>query len=163
MPADLKYYREERAKYPAHYAYRVNADEALQICFEMFWALGLPPLTINFRCPRGNGRFSWSWFKHETAKRNRISLSQITSIGVILHEIAHYMDYLNRVREMLEVDPSGCNGFHADNSLSDDKKAMCRRIRKEHYHGNRHRIEMAKLVSLFDKIRTMPVDMAKAA
>lgn len=164
----LKYYEEERKAYPWHSAYRVNQDEALQICFRIFWALNLPALNIVFKCQDGSGRFTWSWFKSETKHKNRISLSKVTSIRTILHEIAHYTDYLNRVREIAAIDTSGCNGFLADGNSS--VVTRCRIIRKEHYHGPRHRTEMAKLIKWFDEnyrkndmIDRTAVDMSKAA
>lgn len=160
--ANLKYYREEQAKYPWHYSYKVNNDEGLQICFRAFWHFGLPPLKIDFDRRDGCGFFRWNWLKRLAKDTNRISLSQISSIGVILHEIAHYMDYLNRVREMDAIDSTGQCGFGAEMIGA----SACRRIRKEHFHGNRHRAEMAKLVRWFEedyKKHFMSVDMAKAA
>jgi len=160
--ANLKYYREERAKYPWHSEYMVNADEALQICFRAFWVHGLPPLKLDFNRRDGSGFFRWSWFKGMVQKTNTISLSSVTSIRTILHEIAHYMDYLNRVREMAKIDPTGQNGFGAEMIGA----STCRRIRKEHFHGPRHKVEMAKLIKWFDedyRKYDMAVDTAKAA
>lgn len=161
----LKYYREEQSKYQWHYSRRVNADEALQIVFRAFWHFGLPPLKIDFSRRDGNGFFRWSWLKSNAKATNRISLSQISCFGVILHEIAHYMDYLNRCREMDQIDTSGNMGFGAE-TMGTTKFERCKKIRKEHFHGNRHRAEMAKLVRWFDStIRTemMALDTAKAA
>jgi hypothetical protein len=143
----LKYYSDERAMYPWHSEYRVNADEGLNIVFRAFWHFGLPALNVDFTRKHGDGFFRWSWFKSETKRANRISLSRVSAVRVILHEIAHYMDYLNRVQQMTKYDTTGQNGFSADMVGA----ANCRRIRKEHWHGPRHKVEMDKLIKWFDE------------
>lgn len=150
--ANLKYYAEERQRYPWHFTHKVNPDAAMMIVERCWMELGLKPIPVRF-VRQHDGIFTWSWIKAETDSVNRIELCQINSIGVILHEIAHYMDYLNRCAELDIIDTTGRRGYGAD-TLGTVVMMMCRKIRKEHFHGPRHKVEMRKVIDWFN--RTYP-------
>ena len=106
----LKFYSEERARHPEVFAIRVNADQAAKIVAECVKALGYPPVKLSFTDRKNSSgpEFAWNWYDPGVAPR--ITLGVIESVGNILHEIAHYLDYLDRVRQLLALDPSGRNG-----------------------------------------------------
>lgn len=139
--AYLKYYREEAETYPFHNGFRLNSDQALFIVETAFAERGLAPIRVRFQdSRRWEGTFRWNWL---IPGRLELGYNRTCSIRTVLHELAHYVDYVGRQAEIQALKDAGI----ADHR---DLCARIRKIRKQRFHGPLHRAAMADLVAWFD-------------
>lgn len=152
----LKYYADERAKYPNEGVLLLGEQQVRAICDRFFTSMNLKPLPVEFddRMERTAGAFIYNFF----TRRCKLKFAAgLISARTVLHELAHYADFARRCREIDEIDHTASCGMPVEGTKGLSAEAACairmatQKIRREHFHGPRHRLEMAVAVKWFNE------------
>jgi hypothetical protein len=138
----LKYYNEEKVKFPWHEGYSLGRDDIKALVDAACDNFGLQRCDVRFDIGPG-GKWVASFHFHWAFRTRYFRFSSVNTVRTVLHEVAHYLDWHERCKEIAMVQ-----------SVSTSNSALMpiiNKIKKAHFHGPRHRTAMAKLVAWFDK------------
>lgn len=122
----LKYYEEERKRFP-ELAYFVNSDVALKLARKLIEDYRLPDLPISFAGSAGASSSMFN-FRRGFPGYCKIRYTNVVRASTVLHELAHYIDYIERQIEIVNLSEN-----------MDDRAKVVKSIWRKHWHGPRHR------------------------
>jgi hypothetical protein len=147
----LQYYRAEAKRFPWHSTTVVSsAATILDICEKFFMAgFNAPAIRIKLDIATNSqsaGRFEWNWF----TGYSQIRYQPKSTINTVLHELAHYLDFLDRqaqIKGLMATKPDYNTCTNAE--LTKYHKTLLK-IRKAHWHSAKHAALMVRVVAWFD-------------
>lgn len=144
----LKYYRDENIRCWRFGGKTFTPAETVVMVDKLTDLMGLPRIKTEFtiRSSAGHdGMYRWHfvWETHKLAFKNKS-----TSLMLIMHEVAHYWDYFNRMREIKQR----FGVAYADRrKTSEDNQKLIQIIKKKHAHGKAHKQYMDLLCAIVQK------------
>lgn len=144
----LKYYRNEAIRCWRFNGKAFNAAQTFELVLKLTRLIGLPDIHAQFdlrRDAKFSGYYTYNFF-YNTHKIHFKAID--TDLLTIMHEVAHYWDYYNRMREIQQR----FGVTYANRSkTTPENRELIEVIRNKHAHGKAHKQYMDLMCVIVQK------------